>query len=112
MLIVLLFSFLKLSFSLSFVFKFICLSLAMSELLFEGYGVPQVCYGVDALFSLYHSCLTSGKFCTCIINELMHLSNSGSDVTDALVMCSGYQTTHILPVVNGRFVASHSKRYW
>ena len=30
-------------------------ALGMSELLFELYTVPQVSYGIDALFSLYHN---------------------------------------------------------
>ena len=66
----------------------------MSELLFECYNVPAVSYGVDALFSLYHSCSVQGRaYC------------------DALVICSGHQSTHILPVLDGRLDASHVKRY-
>lgn len=62
----------------------------MSELLFEGYTVPAVSYGIDGLYSLYH--------------------NQGGVVSDGLVVCSGYQTTHILPVLDGKLVASHVKR--
>ena len=66
----------------------------MSELLFECYNVPAVSYGVDALFSLYHSC-----------------SEQGRAYCDALIVCSGHQFTHILPVLDGRLDASHVKRY-
>ena len=36
----------------------------MSELLFECYHVPSVCYGVDALFSFFHNYPDAGEFCT------------------------------------------------
>ena len=63
----------------------------MSELLFECYGVPAVTYGVDALFSAH--------------------SNLGiEEGTDALVVASGYQTTYVLPVLNGHFDSVHCKR--
>ena len=35
---------------------------------------------------------------------------TGGVVSDGLVVCSGYQTTHILPVLDGKLVASHVKR--
>lgn len=66
----------------------------MSELLFECYGVPSVAYGVDALFSAHHNC---------------HLE--GHELTDSLIVSSGHQTTHILPVVNGKLDSAHCKRY-
>lgn len=61
----------------------------MSELLFECYNVPSVAYGIDALFSAHH--------------------NLGS-VTDALIVSSGHQTTHILPVLAGQVDPTHCKR--
>jgi actin-related protein 5 len=64
---------------------------AMTELLFEGYNVPALSYGVDGLYNLYH--MLDGE------------------VTDALVINAGYQTTHVLPVVNGRYIPGPSKRY-
>ncbi|XP_046989142.1 actin-related protein 5 isoform X1 [Schistocerca americana] len=63
----------------------------MSELLFECYGVPSVCYGVDALFAL---------------------SRNGETAADAtvLVVNCGHNTTHVLPVVNGTVDAGHARR--
>lgn len=57
----------------------------MSELLFECYQVPKVSYGVDSLYSFYH-------------NRRQNWPCSG------LVISSGYQCTHILPVLEGRWV--------
>ena len=37
----------------------------MSELLFECYNVPQVSYGIDAMFSLYANNDKLGKCNTC-----------------------------------------------
>lgn len=51
----------------------------MSELLFECYHVPGICYGIDGLFSYKHNI---GK-------------KSG------LVISCGHHTTHIIPVING-----------
>ena len=66
----------------------------MSELLFESYEVPAVAYGVDALFSAYH-----------------HFTGKGLPLQDTLVVSSGHQATHIMPVLNGRLDARHCKRY-
>ena len=70
-----------------------CRSL-MSELLFEAYAVPAVSYGVDSLFSAY-----------------CHFSSRGLPTRDALVVSSGFQSTHVLPLVDGMFDAKHCKRY-
>ncbi|GBC10521.1 hypothetical protein RclHR1_00970022 [Rhizophagus clarus] len=61
----------------------------MSELLFEGYGVPSVCYGIDALFSFH--------------------ANNLSFEEGGIVVSSGHTTTHVIPVV-GRGVLEHTKR--
>ncbi|XP_065149196.1 actin-related protein 5 [Paramisgurnus dabryanus] len=66
----------------------------MSELLFECYGVPQVSYGVDSLFSFYNNCVTHG----------VDSSHTG------LVLSSGYHCSHVLPVINGRLDAGNCKR--
>ncbi|KFQ58768.1 Actin-related protein 5, partial [Pelecanus crispus] len=63
----------------------------MSELLFECYQVPKVSYGVDSLYSFYH-------------NRRQNWPSSG------LVISSGYQCTHILPVLEGRLDAKNCKR--
>ncbi|KAK3087425.1 hypothetical protein FSP39_005792 [Pinctada imbricata] len=64
----------------------------MSELLFECYHVPQVSFGVDAMFSWYRN------------------HPSPKDKCDSLVLSCGYQTTHILPVLDGRMDPKHCRR--
>lgn len=60
----------------------------MSELLFEGYSVPGVSYGVDSLFSLYKN-----------------------DIGDtALVVNCGYHTIHLIPVIKGRVYDEYARR--
>ena len=71
----------------------------MSELLFECYHVPQVAYGIDALFSLYFN-----------QSSLLGKSLTELESTDALVISCGYQTIHVLPVLNGRLQASKCRR--
>ncbi|EDV28005.1 uncharacterized protein TRIADDRAFT_20693 [Trichoplax adhaerens] len=66
-----------------------CRSL-MSELLFECYHVPQIIYGVDSLFSYY--------------------CNAKKKANTALIISSGYQTTHVLPFVDGMLDAANCKR--
>ncbi|CAB4384302.1 unnamed protein product [Rhizophagus irregularis] len=61
----------------------------MSELLFESYDVPSVCYGIDALFSF-------------------HANNLSFD-EGGIVASSGHTTTHVIPII-GRGVLEHTKR--
>lgn len=61
----------------------------MSELLFEGYNVPGVCYGVDSLLSYYQE------------------DNPKETV---LTISVGYHCTHIMPVVNGKVDTARCKR--
>ncbi|CAH6776872.1 Actr5 [Phodopus roborovskii] len=63
----------------------------MSELLFECYRIPKVAYGIDSLFSFYH-------------NMPKNALSSG------LIISSGYQCTHILPILEGRLDAKNCKR--
>ncbi|XP_041982359.1 actin-related protein 5 isoform X1 [Aricia agestis] len=60
----------------------------MSELLFEGYGVPAVSYGVDSLYSFYKN----------------DIGDSG------LIINCGYHTIHIIPVIRGNVIAEHARR--
>jgi actin-related protein 5 len=60
----------------------------MSELLFEGYGVPAVSYGVDSMFSMYR-------------NEI-------GDT--ALIVNCGYHSIHFVPVIRGRVIEEHARR--
>ncbi|KAJ1981042.1 Nuclear actin-protein involved in chromatin remodeling, partial [Dimargaris xerosporica] len=62
----------------------------VSELLFEGYGVPSVIYGVDSLYSHYHNCPGTSS--------------------DALIISAGHTSTHLIPYVGGRALLDMSKR--
>lgn len=63
----------------------------MSELLFECYHVPQVAYGNDALFSLYKN-------------------HPKPESANALIVDCGYQSTHVIPFINGRLMAENCRR--
>lgn len=60
----------------------------MSELLFEGYNVPSLAYGVDSLFSYQHN----------------------KCPPDGLIVSLGYQAIHIIPVLQGQADIKNSKR--
>lgn len=60
----------------------------MSELLFECYDVPSVCYGVDSIYSFQH-------------NQIG---------VNGLIISCGYHTTHIIPVLNNVQIASKARR--
>lgn len=57
----------------------------MSELLFECYDVPSICYGIDSVLSFAHS----------------KLGENG------LIVSISYYAIHIIPVLNG--IAQHTK---
>ncbi|TPX68501.1 hypothetical protein SpCBS45565_g03078 [Spizellomyces sp. 'palustris'] len=61
----------------------------VSELLFEGYQVPSVAYGIDALFSYY--------------------GNRGS-FDAGMIISSGNVASSIIPVLGGRGITEHCKR--
>lgn len=61
----------------------------MSELLFEGYRVPGICYGIDSLLSY---------------------SNNVKNLDCALIISVGYHCTHIIPFVDGHIDPSRCKR--
>lgn len=60
----------------------------MSELLFECYDIPSVCYGIDALYSFQKNQIDS----------------------NGLIISLGYHTTHIIPVLNNKMIATKSRR--
>lgn len=62
----------------------------MTELLFEGYKVPSVAYGIDSLFS-YHA-------------------NGGTTDDGGIIISSGNASTHIIPTLGGKGVLSKTKR--
>ncbi|GAB2299798.1 Actin- protein 5 [Dionaea muscipula] len=55
----------------------------MAELLFESYGVPSVAFGVDAAFSYTY-------------NQRLGVCNK-----DGLAVSSGFNTSHVIPFVDG-----------
>ncbi|KAM0790724.1 hypothetical protein ACM66B_004579 [Microbotryomycetes sp. NB124-2] len=63
-----------------------------TELLFEGYGVPSVAYGVDSLFAFHGN----------------QEQTSGS--RDGLVISSSTATTHVIPMLDGKGILSSSKK--
>lgn len=63
----------------------------MSELLFECYQVPQVAYGIDSLFSYYCN------------------KGFGKNENVLVVSCSA-NTTHVIPVLDGRIDVQNCKR--
>ncbi|KAL1922867.1 uncharacterized protein VTP21DRAFT_9243 [Calcarisporiella thermophila] len=63
---------------------------AVTELLFEGYNVPSITYGVDALFSYYYN--------------WSHCNNEG------FIISSGHNSTHVIPFLDGKAVFPLTKR--
>lgn len=62
----------------------------MTELLFECYNVPGIMYGIDALFSYKYT------------------QNKAQD--NALILALGYQTCHVIPVLNGVIIFENARR--
>lgn len=60
------------------------------QLLFECYGVPQVTFGIDGLFSFY--------------------ANNPQGKASGLIINSGHEDTSVIPVVQGRGILSEAKR--
>lgn len=61
----------------------------MYELLFEAYQAPKVAFGIDSLFSHYYN-------------------SSGS--SNGIVIGTGHELTHVIPVLDGKGVLSQTKR--
>jgi actin-related protein 5 len=59
----------------------IIFSLVVSELFFECYTVPKVCYGVDSFFS--------------------HRFNAAAENKTRLIVSVGFHAVHVIPVVDG-----------
>ncbi|ESW13856.1 hypothetical protein PHAVU_008G232000 [Phaseolus vulgaris] len=55
----------------------------MAELLFETYGVPSIAFGVDVAFSYKYN------------------QQQGVCAKDGLALCPGFNTTHVIPFVDG-----------
>lgn len=67
----------------------------MTELLFEGYGVPSVTYGVDSLFAMESAWKRQGS-----------TNRNGS----GLVIDMGHVTTNVVPILGGKAILSRAKR--
>ncbi|CAG8436899.1 7622_t:CDS:10 [Ambispora gerdemannii] len=63
---------------------------SMSELLFECYRVPSICYGIDALFGYHANGLSFDK--------------------GGIVVSSGHSTTHVIPIYHNYGVLGQAKR--
>jgi actin-related protein 5 len=63
----------------------------ITEMMFEIYSVPSLCYGVDMLFSL-------------------DKNKRKLDTQNCLIISSSYQTTHIVPIINGRVNVDKTRR--
>ncbi|XP_062157173.1 actin-related protein 5 isoform X1 [Alnus glutinosa] len=64
----------------------------MAELLFETYGVPSVAFGVDAAFSYKY-------------NQRLGVCDK-----DGLAICPGFNTTHVIPFIDGEPIYNGSCR--
>lgn len=61
----------------------------MSELLFDCYQVPSVCYGIDSIFSFYWNDDAGGT---------------------GLIISIGYSTTHVIPYIDGKHITDKIRR--
>ena len=81
----------------------LCLSISFvscwtvtSELIFEQYSVPAVAFCVDSLMSFYH-------------NNLPPQNSAFS--SDGLVISFNTASTSVIPILSGKGIMSHAKRY-
>lgn len=68
--------------------------LVTSELLFELYSIPQVTYCIDGIMSFYNDNGSAMPF-----------------TADGLVVSFNTASTSVIPVLNGKGILSHAKRY-
>lgn len=68
----------------------------LTELLFECYRAPSVCYALADLLALHY-------------NTAMGHTGMGADGS-ALIVSSGYETTHVIPVFEGQARLSQGRR--
>lgn len=61
----------------------------MYEIFFEAYQVPKIVFGIDSLFSYYQNC---------------------TNVPHGIVIGTGHNLTHIIPVLNGQGMLLQAKR--
>ena len=68
-----------------------------SELLFEQYSVPSLAFCVDSVMSFYHNNLPSP---------------SVPFTADGLAVSFNSASTSVIPILNGKGIMSHAKRYF
>lgn len=92
-----------------------------SELLFEGYGVPSVCFGVDGLFAWEYRMRggSSGSGSGVGVgagkgggstNGTGLGTGAGTGVQDGLIINMGHQSTILIPVLGNKGLVDRSKR--
>lgn len=108
----------------------------MMQLAYEAYGAGSLCFGIDSLFSLlydhhhnYIGCRVTDSFASSAANSnalidslissngLENRSNTSNGASSdllfpdtALVLSSGLETTHVMPVMGGRMDNAHIAR--
>ena len=66
----------------------------ISEMLFELYGIPSLSFGVDFLYALYH-------------NDIKYRE---TEPYNAMIISSSYQSTHVVPIIEGKIEVEKSRR--
>lgn len=74
-----------------------------SELLFEGYGVPSVAYGVDGLFAFEGYCIREA-------GGVDFKGKSAAEGKDGMVIGMGHWSTSVVPILDGKGVMHRAKR--
>jgi actin-related protein 5 len=83
----------------------------MTELWFEAYRVPSICFGVDALYSFYyhrHHPLTAAPRESEVKTSESHPQQSLGGNT--LIISAAHSATHLLPLQNGEWLPHLSLR--
>ena len=84
-----------------------------SELLFEGYSVPSVCFGVDGLFAWEYRMrggVGAGPSTGAIVGAGAGAGGVGKGTSDGLVINMGHHSTTIIPVLDSRGLVDRAKR--
>lgn len=70
-------------------------SAVTSELMFEQYSVPSLAYCVDSVMSFYHN----------------QTPQTSPFVSDGIVVSFNTASTSVIPILKGKGIMSHSKRF-
>lgn len=68
------------------------------EIMFEAYEAPAICFGIDALFSYFYN------------RHSIRRGRISYARDDAVLLSCGYNSTHVLPIVQGRLAPSAVQR--